>query len=102
MSEETILLYLICHLFFRPGVVLERVLPVLADSAAPKQRKFLQNSFQPWSGQCWVWRQPSTLTIIIGSSVLGWVGEDIIDQLAEFGSSQMAELTFPNLKDQRI
>ena len=29
-------------------------------------------------------------------------GEDIIDQLVEFGSSQMAELTFPNLKDQRI
>ena len=48
VSEGRILLN-ICHLFFRPGVVFERVLPVLADSAAPKQRKFLQNPFQPWS-----------------------------------------------------
>ena len=49
VSEETILLYLICHLFFRPGVVLERVLPVLTDSAATEQGKLLQDPFQPWS-----------------------------------------------------
>ena len=49
VSEERILRILICNLFFRAGVVLERVLPVLADSAATEQGKLLQDPFQPWS-----------------------------------------------------
>ena len=34
VSEERICHYLKCYLLFRPGVVLERVLSVLADTAA--------------------------------------------------------------------
>ena len=40
MKEESFFISSAIY-FFRPGVVLERVLPVLADSAATEQGKLL-------------------------------------------------------------